>query len=141
MIWLESAQCIKYFIECYPFLADSKKESGPQAKGYSSCDLCAPSLNLSVFSRVARSDGTRMRRRCRRLSRKRKVTDRRRESLQPRQMNRRHHAAGAPATKFNRREFKRQEPRVAGQRFALFLSQCSSGMAGKHQQFLFILVV
>ena len=49
------------------------------------------------------------------------------------QVNRRHHATGAPATKFNRRDFKRQEPRVAGQRFALFRGQCSRGAAGKHQ--------
>ena len=58
-----------------------------------------------------------------------------------RQVNRRHHAAGAPATKFNRREFKRQESGVARQRFALFFSQCSSGPTGKHQQFLTILIV
>src|SRR6266404_7970131 len=57
-------------------------------------------------------------------------------ALQPRQMNGRHHATGAPATKFNRREFKRHEPRVVGQRFTLFLSQCSSCAAGKHQQLL-----
>src|SRR6266581_2307866 len=53
-----------------------------------------------------------------------------------RQVNRRDHAARAPATKLNRREFKRHEPRVVRQRFALFLGQCSSGAAGKHQQFL-----
>src|ERR1700756_5241083 len=50
--------------------------------------------------------------------------------LQPRQVNRRHHAAGAPATKFNRRYFKLHEPCVAGQSFTLFASQRFSCAAG-----------
>jgi len=58
-----------------------------------------------------------------------------------RQVNRRDHAAGASATKFNRREFKRQELRVTAQRFALFVGQCSSCAAGKHQQLLATLIL
>ena len=41
-------------------------------------------------------------------------------ALRPRQVNRRQHAAGASATEFNRRQFKRYESRVPAQSFALF---------------------
>ena len=57
------------------------------------------------------------------------------------QVNRRHHAARAPTAKFNGREFKRHEPRITAQSFALLLGECSTGTSGKHQQFLSILIV
>ena len=57
------------------------------------------------------------------------------------QVNRRDHAARTSAAKFNRRKFKRHEPRVAGQPFALVAGKCSIGAGGKHQQFLSLLIV
>jgi len=39
----------------------------------------------------------------------------------PRQVNRRDHAARAATAKLNRREFKRDKPRMAAQSFALVL--------------------
>src|SRR5437773_2578419 len=54
------------------------------------------------------------------------------DHLRPRpQMNRRHHAAGAAATKLNRRYFKLQELCVPAQSFALVLRQCLTGASLK----------
>jgi len=58
-----------------------------------------------------------------------------------RQVNRRHHAARAPAAKLDRRELNRHEPRVAAQSFVLFVSQSSIRAAGKHKHFCSILIV
>src|SRR5437870_6712862 len=58
-----------------------------------------------------------------------------------RQVNRCDHAAGAPAAKLNRREFKQDDPRIAAQSFALVLGQCSIGATGKRQQLLSTLIV
>ena len=58
-----------------------------------------------------------------------------------RQVNRRYHAARTSAAKFNRRKFKRHEPRIAAQPFALVVGKCSIGAGGKHQQFLSLLIV
>jgi len=42
-------------------------------------------------------------------------------ALQPRQVNRRDHAARAATAELNRSEFKRDKPRMAAQSFALVL--------------------
>jgi len=55
-------------------------------------------------------------------------------------VNRRDHSVRTATTKFNRREFKRDKPRIAAQSFSLIVGQYSIGATGKHQQFLFTLI-
>ena len=62
-------------------------------------------------------------------------------SLTNLKVDRRDHAASTPAGKLNRRKFKRHEPRIAAQPFALVVGKCSIGAGGKHQQFLSLLIV